>query len=63
VPPNLSLNADVQSAGLRPRSGPPVSFISLGGRNADTAGGSEDHIPAAAMGSWLTIVTKSQKGA
>ncbi len=28
--PNLSLNADVPHAGLRPGSGPPVSFISLG---------------------------------
>ncbi len=29
--PNLSLNADVPRAGLRPRSGPPVSLYSLGG--------------------------------
>ena len=28
--PNPSLNAEVPHAGLRPRSGPPVSFISLG---------------------------------
>jgi hypothetical protein len=27
VPPNLSLNADVPHAGLRPGSGPPVSFV------------------------------------
>ena len=27
VRPNLSLNADVPRAGLRPRSGPPVSLV------------------------------------
>ena len=27
LPPNLSLNADVPQAGLRPGSGPPVSLI------------------------------------
>ena len=27
LPPNLSLNADVPHAGLRPGSGPPVSLF------------------------------------
>jgi hypothetical protein len=30
--PNPSLNADVPRAGLRPRSGPPVSLVPLGAR-------------------------------